>query len=378
MSCVKILNKNYVSLDILANSDVSSEQAAFPVVNAYSKYRRSKVWRSAGYYKVDATNNTIIFRDDTTTNKTATIAIGEYTSHATFMAAVDAALEAVGVSNYTVTQNSNFKFVIASDLSGGATAFQLRVEHISFTAEELLGFDDSAALTGASSYTADYLRINSPNEWILWDMGVSTNPQHFVLIGSRNRAIKISPNAVIKLQGSHTNNFASAPYEQTITYNDEAMYLFSATGLHTQALRYWRLSIEDQNPNGYIEVGGFFLGNQIEFERGAAGFPLNSSFVDRSETIFSEGGQSYSEIRPQSQSFQLQWNGLTKNDLEEITQFFREYGTGNPFYISIDSQAAFTPTANKMIKYVKFQNVPSWNLVSPNNYSCSMDIREEL
>lgn len=378
MSCVKLLNRNYVSLDILANSDVSSEQAAFPVVNAYSKYRRSKVWRSNGYYKVTASNNQIVFRDDTTTNIIASIAVGEYTSTASFMTAVDAALEAVGASAYTVTQNAYFKFVISSNLSGGATAFQLRVENAGFTASGLLGFDTATALTGSSSYTADFLRIQYPNDWILWDMGISTNPKHFILIGSRNRAIKISPSAVIKLQGSHTNNFTTPAYDQTISYDSEAMYLFSTTGLHTQALRYWRLSIEDQNPLGYIEVGGFFLGDDIEMERGAVQFPLQSSFVDRSDTIFSEGGQSYTEIKPQTQSYQLQWNGLTKNDLEEITQMFREYGVGNPFYISIDSQAAFTPTANKMIKYVKFESAPSWNLVSPNNYTCNMSIREEL
>jgi hypothetical protein len=371
------MTDNYVDLDVLANSDVSSEQAAFPVTNAYSKTRRSKVWRSNGYYKVTSLNNTIVLRDDANTDKYASIAIGEYNSAASFMSAVDAALESAGAANYTVTQSSSLKFIITSDLSGGSTAFKLMTSDPLFTAIDLLGFDDSIDRTGASSYTADYLRINQ-SEWILWDMGISTNPKNFILIGSRNSAIKISPSAVVKLQGNFTNNFSAPAYEATLNYDDQAIYKFSDTGLHTQALRYWRLYIEDQNPTGYVEVGSFFLGNHFDPTRGRVKFPFQSDYIDRSTTVYSEGGQSYSDVQQQSQKFSIEWNALTKDEMQKITDFFNEYGTARPFFISFDSDASFTPTANQMIKYVKFENEPSYQLVSPNNFSCNMKLREEL
>ena len=46
----RIFNENYINTDILANSDVSSENASFGIENI--SQRRSKVWRSNGYYEV--------------------------------------------------------------------------------------------------------------------------------------------------------------------------------------------------------------------------------------------------------------------------------------------------------------------------------------
>lgn len=376
--CLKLMSDNFVDLDILANSDVSSEQAAFPVTNAYNVNRRSKVWRSNGFYKVTSSNNVIRFRDSASTDIDATITVGEYSSTSAFMTAVDTALESAGAANYTITQNSNLKFVITSDLSGGATAFQLRTADAAFTAVSLLGFSTASNLTGASTYTADYIRINS-EEYILWDMGLSTNPQNFILIGSRNSPIKISSGATIKLQGNPTNDFTSPEFEQTLTYHDEAIVAFSDTGLHTDSLRYWRVAFTDiDNPLGYLEVGAFFLGNSMCLARGVPQFPFDSQYVDNSELVVSEGGQTFSEIKEQSQIYSIKWSALTKADQEEVTRVFRKYGTAKPFFISFDTDEVFSTENERMTKFVKFVDEPSYSLESPNNFSCIMKFREEL
>jgi hypothetical protein len=59
----RIYNENYLDQDALANDYVSSEQAAFPVDNAYNSVRRSKVWRSNGYWEITSSNNTFTFKD---------------------------------------------------------------------------------------------------------------------------------------------------------------------------------------------------------------------------------------------------------------------------------------------------------------------------
>lgn len=126
--CLRIYFDNYVDLDILANSDVSSAQTAFPITNAYNKQRRSKVWRSNGYFNVTDQNNQIVLRETSGgPNLTATIPVSEYRTTTSFIAAVKSALEDVGASTYTVTNSSStgYKFSIASNGAGGSGFFIL-------------------------------------------------------------------------------------------------------------------------------------------------------------------------------------------------------------------------------------------------------------
>ena len=377
MSCVKLLSENFADSEVYANVLESSANTSFPVTNVMARIRRSKVWRSAGYYNVTSSNNQIVFRDDASTNITATITTGEYTTTASFLSAVDTALEAVGAAQYTVTQNSNFKFVITSDLSGGATAFKLITTHASFTAASLLGFDTATDRTGGSTYTADFLRINS-EEFITFDLGIPSNPTDFALIGLRNQPLKISSTATIKLQGNTTNEWSSPEYEETITYDDECLYLTDSAGFHTSNLRYWRVSFSDQNPYGYIEVGAIFLGESYEPTRGAVVFPFNSGFSDLSVTVRSEGGQSFSDVSEKTQGFVCEWQALTYTELEELKRIWEIYGTSHPFFMSFDSGAIFSSSANRMVKLVKFKSEPNYTLISPNNFNFSMQFSEDL
>lgn len=377
MGGVRILENNFADSEIYANIYKSSEQASFPVSNVMARIRRSKVWRSAGYYDVTSSNNVIRFRDSASTDIDATIAVGEYTSHSSFMSAVDAALEAAGAANYTVTQNSYYKFVITSDLSGGATAFQLRTADAAFTAASLLGFDTASNLTGASTYTADYLRINS-SEWITFDLGVPDNPTDIAIIGARNTGLKISPNATVYLQGNTTNNWSSPEYSASLTYDDECIVSHSATGFHTTNLRYWRIKLSDQNSNGYIEIGSIFFGDAYVPTRGCVVFPFTSSYEDLSITIKSEGGQTFSDKMEKSQLFTAQWKGLTKTELEEFRRIWEKFGTSHPFFMSFDSDEAFSSAENRMCKYVKFLDEPKYELETPNNFTFTMNFREEL
>jgi hypothetical protein len=244
------MTENFIDAEIVSNRSASSAQTAFAVTNIENKQRRSKVWRSNGYWNIQAgVNDTIIFRETSLTNLTATIAFGEYTSSTSFFIAIKTSLEAIGASTYTITHTTDFKIQIASNGSGGGGIFELITTHASFNAENELGFANTSDFTGGLTYQGDFLRIHgSEGEWIRWDMGLSSNPSVFILTGPRNRALKISPTAVIKLQGNETNNWSSPNYEKTLTYDDSVIIESSDTGLHANSLRDWRLSIIDQNP----------------------------------------------------------------------------------------------------------------------------------
>jgi len=376
MGCVRIARTNYLDTALLASYDVTSEQSAFPLENAFSRNRRSKVWRSNGYFQVKTGENDIVFRESVGVDLTATVAVGEYNTTASFMTAVKNALDAAGASTYTVTQTSSLRFQIASDLAGGGGLFELRFASSTEMAD-LLGFDDVNRST-MSPQISDYLRINYPRERIIFDFGIDTLPESFYLIGPRNQALKISPSAIIKLEASPTDIWDSPPFSASVAYNDEVLHLYDIDLTATQAYRFWSISIEDQNQNGYVEVGAFFLGTEFITTRGGVNYPLNSTLNDRTTSVRSEGGQSFSSIREKTQTFSLEWNALTKVDVEVFEQMWADYGLAYPFFIAIDREEAFSTETERRIKFVKFTGEPSWSLIGPNIFKLSMTVQEEL
>ena len=381
MTNARIMTTNYIDPDIVSNSFVSSEQTAFPVSNLYNAQRRSKVWRSNGNWEVTAENNVIIFRETAIgPDLTATVAVDEYASTTLFCAAVKTALEAAGDSTYTVSQDATTsKIKIASDGMGGGGIFSLMwTDSDSAGFAAMTGYNTALDDTGALTYTADSLKIHT-SEWIKWDMGISTNPTAFILIGARNNPIKITPTATIKLQGNETNVWDDPSYEQTLTYDDEAISLFAADGLHTEALRYWRLFIQDtDNTAGYVEIGSLFLGIFASPTRGAIQFPLTGLPIDRSNTSVSEGGQTFSDIRQKTERLAFEWRGLTLTEKEEFDDLFSDVGTSLPFFVQLDPNLVYSSRASKYIRFVKFESEPTYSLDTPNNFSARWSIREEL
>ena len=121
-----------------------------------------------------------------------------------------------------------------------------------------------------------------------------------------------------------------------------------------------------------------FLGDFFEATRGAVQYPFSGQYVDRSVTTFSEGGQSFSDVRDKAEMFNITWFGLTVAEKEEIDILWLDLGTSNPFFVQFDPDTAFSSAGNKLIRYVKFSAAPSYDLVSPGNYSCKMTLREEI
>ena len=376
MSCFRFLSQNYLDLDLIANNDKSSEQSAFPLTNAYNKNRRAKVWRSNGWYQVTSSNNVIIFRETTAgSDLTATITPGEYT-RAEFIVAVKDAFDAAGDSTYTVSFTSNFKFSIASNGSGGAGDFELILSDILSTAYDLLGFDN-VDLDGALTYIADSIRLHT-SEWILADFGIDTDPKAFALIDARNSPLSITPTATVRLQGNHTNVWTSPVYDQVLSYDDRILHAISDTGLAGVALRYWRIYFVDQNPLGYVQVGAFFLGDTYQTIRGAPQFPFRNENIDRTDTVFSESSQTFSEIKPKTERFSLTWDALTIQEKEDIQYLFIKFGKGIPFFISMDTSIAFSTDQQYYIRYVKFADEPDFELRRPGIYRCTTVFEEQL
>jgi len=213
---VKICYPNYLDSERYTALTASSASASYPVTNLEGTSRRSKVWQSAGYFLVTSANKVIRFRDASGgADKDATIAEGAYTSIAALITAIDTAMEAAGAANYTITHTTAKKFKFESDLSGGATHFELRCADAAFTARDMLGFA-ATNLTGAANYTADSVRCHT-EEFITVDLGSAFNPKAFALFGPRNEPLRISQTATIKLQGNATDTWSAPAYDATLT-----------------------------------------------------------------------------------------------------------------------------------------------------------------
>lgn len=377
MTCFRILNTNYAFGDALANRILSSEDADFPATNLDDIYRRSKVWRTAGYFNIQSGSNTIVFRETIGVDLTATVTVDEYASIDAVALAIKTALEAAGASTYSVGRDATTKrWEITSDGSGGGGIFQLRWSQATAMAD-ILGYAASD-LTGALVYEADVLR-NHTEEFIIWDFGVPLNPTDFCLAGLRTEFLKISPSATVKIQGNDTNNWTSPQFEQTLTVDDKVLYHHNADGFDSSPRRFWRLYIQDKtNSYGYVEASLAFIGLSQDLDRGCVRFPFRTESIDPSVTTFSEGGQSYSDRRNKAQRINADWNGLTKQDFQELYEIFEEKGITEPFFIAADPSAAFSTAKEYWVRYVKFERDVAAELVSPNNYAMSMVFREQI
>lgn len=368
--------------DYVAATTKSSENADYPLTNALDIERRRRTWRSGGYFKVESGDNTLVFREQAGVDLTATIAAAEYASDATFFAAVKAALEDAGVGTYVVSRDTTTaRIKIQQSVAGGATVFQLRLADAASAAmAALMGYSTAANVTGATTYEADVIRIHS-EEWICWDLGGPVNPTAFIAVTDRNIPMQISPGATLKIQGNFTNDFSSPAVDLTCEYNDHVIQRIATDGLasNTYGYRYWRFQIIDNdNPDGYVELGVLFLGRHIVTTRGCPGFPFDSEAIDLSEVQYSEAGQAMAGARPMTDQFTLNWNGLNIASKELLVNLWAAFGKSNSFFICMDNDEAFSSDKALYVRLVKFTSEPKYTLIAPQIWAFTMPLREQL
>lgn len=373
-------DQNYLVPDLVTSVAATSQATNFYANNLYNSYQRSRVWRSAGYYNVTSSNNVIIFRETNSVDLTATISVAEYTSTTALATAVKTALEATGASTYTVEIDATTgKWKITSDGAGGGGIFELMWTDVLSTAAVILGFDTGADDTGALTYTADVLLIHT-EERLIWDLGVPTLPTSlFIFGGNRNEPIKLTAGSTIKIQANTTNSFSSPAYSSTLTYDERVIYQYATTGLGTTQYRYWSLQIiDDDNSNGYVELGSVFLGSMMTPTRGRIQFGFGVADQDFSDNVRTLGGQIYGNSRAKNEVYTASWFGLTNADKELIQAHFESKGTTVPFVAVIDPNEAAATEQETFIKMVKYSAGLTYTIVSPNLWQINMALEEVL
>jgi hypothetical protein len=378
MSKARFLHDNFIESSQTVTLTASSERSGFPGSNATRYDRRSQVWRSAGYWDIQSGSNTIVFRETTGVDLTATVTATTYSTTTLLLAAIKTALEAAGDSTYTVTQDSTTqKIKIASNGGGGGGIFQLRWTSSTAMASTL-GFDPTLNLTGALTYTADTLKIHT-EEWLEYDLGLALNPKAFVLTGARNQVLKLSTQATIYLQGNDTTNWTSPQFSTTLSYDRYALILTDSVGIASQGYRYWRVKILDaSNPLGYLEIALLYLGDFFEPTRGGIQFPFSRTLRDATTVSVTANGYAYANVLEKHYEMDLNYYGLTVTEKESLEDIFETFGKGHPFIVSLDPNAAFGSLESKHLHFVRFNNEPGFTLSSPGVFGAQIQLREEL
>jgi hypothetical protein len=382
MSCSQFLAFNYADESVIAELTASSAAIGFPVSNLVGSTRRTKVWRSGGYFNIEAGKNLIVFEETAATPLTATVVADEYESFDDLAAAIKTALEAVGSSTYTVTQDPvTLKAFIESDGTGGGGIF-----NILWTFEpdlgQTLGFDTTSNDTGSLEYLADSLRI-STGEFFLFDFGMGLNPDAIVVSWRQDELNTLLETAILNVKANHTNNFATVIYEENTAKTDYGFLIRkqNATdqGIAPSPLRFWKLTIEDlDNTTGFIELGSIFIGDFIGFTRGAIQFPFSASWDDGTLKTQTDGGQVFNQQRYMTRTFTAEFFALTKEEKAAFDEFFYEVRTGKPFYFLVDPNQVIETSVEKSLYYCRFASTPSWKLERPGVFSLSCQLREDI
>lgn len=379
MSCSLIIDTNLI--DQRVSYDASSENASYPASNVLDISKRKRTWRTAGNFVIESGSNTLVIKDvNGGPNLTATITAGTYASDALFFAALKSALEAASDSTFTITRNTTSKkIVITAVLGGAATHFEIVCTHANSAAMcGILGFSTAANRTGALAYTADLIRIHT-SEWIEFDFGAPVSPTAFLAVADRNRPLKVSLTATVRLQGNSTATWSSPQVNELATVNDRTIGLADEDGIGGTACRYWRVLIQDvDNSYGFLELGAIVIGTHAVLARGAPVFPLEVEEEDLSQKEKSEGGTLVGSKRDRTDFISLNFEGCTKADLEVLEDVAETYGTHSVFAVMLDTEGAFSSDVLKWARLVSMEQAPRKRLVRPNNWTVSWLLREAL
>lgn len=349
----------------------SSANVNFPVSNLKNPLR-SKRYRSSGTFVVDSIDNKINFKEvDGGTELTATISAGSY-SVSGLQAAIKVALELVGDNAYTVSFSSTTGlWSIASDgeyfdllnASGTDALTSLLVKALGFTALDK---------TGATTYAGSLIAIHT-KESVRFDFQTTQDIDSVVLFWPKEDGIRLSDNAVVKIEANATDVWTSPAVSETLTIDNTYMvasHFFDAP----QSYRYWRVTVQDpQNPYLHIELGLIWIGENTEFNEPENGFKF--SLEDMSVVSRTAFGHDYVDEYPQIATLEFKYNYLQYPTIQALENAFRLNGSKRPVLVVFD-EAELVFNKNHFLIYGKMEKVFNIEHVIYKLFNGSLKITE--
>ncbi len=175
-------------------------------------------------------------------------------------------------------------------------------------------------------------------ETIVFDLLTATEIDSVVLMWSKEDGVRLSNTAVVKIQANATNTWATPAVDITLSISNDyelASHYFTAV----QNYRYWRVSIADPlNPYGYLELGVVWLGKALAVDNAQNGFEF--SVIDRSKTVTTDFGHSYTDEYPLTIKLDFSYANLDYASVITLENAFRINGNRHPVMIVLDPEDA--------------------------------------
>jgi hypothetical protein len=348
----------------------SSANPSFPISNL-SNPLRSKRWRSSGTFVIDTSNNKINFKESGGgLELTATLTSGSY-SPSQLASEIKSKMDSVGASDYTVsystatgkwTVSSNGIYFSLLNLTGTNAA--------NATFKICLGFGNTDR-TGSLTYVGSLIAIHT-KERIVYDLKTIQDITSAVLFWPKEDGIKLSDDAVVKIEANATNVWDAPAVSETLTISDyQVASKFFATN---QEYRYWSVTIEDpQNPSLYVELGLVWIGENVEFSEPENGFKY--SLVDLSNVSKTDFGHQYVDEYPQIGVIEFNYSYIEYPTQQLLEDAFRENGIRKPVLVVFDENDTVFNRDHFMV-YGKMDSRFDTNHVSYNLFNGGLKITE--
>ncbi len=293
---------------------------------------RSKTWRSAVGWTIDANNAKIDFNRGGV--KAATIASATYATGAALATAIVTALEAADATPVWACSYDagTKKFTISSDLaftllwaSGANTLVACHYE---------LGF--AVADTGSATSQTGATAVYCSRFWLKADLVTAASVLAGIVINHNSAA-----GGIYTLQGNATDAWTAPTVNQVLAGDANIRIAFIAT----QTLRYWRLVVNDcGNALGYGEVGIWFAGpyTQPSISYGI-GFTMTPE--ELSEVTIAISGAHFQDEKPSRPTWSMGWLEAPEADRALLAAAFALVPKGRCFFVSFNAVDSPTDTA---------------------------------
>lgn len=364
---LRVMNNNFMS----DGFTYSSQTAAFPGSNSYNT-SRSKVWKAAGNFEIDSSNNKIYINDGT--NKTITLTSASYGTGALLAAHIQTQLNASS-SNWTCSYNSSTTFKFTVSRSSGTAV--LRKSQTSGASWNTIGFVGTSDIS-TSPFVADEQR-NHTHEWLKCDLGVPQLATFVGIISGVDEVFSLSDTATVKLQANNIDDWASPPLDITLTIDDYGCMHFLDDDT-TATYRYWRIKIIDRlnyvGPTG-VKLAYVYVGNHTTITLSNVSVGIRKELTDPSNVLQSEGGSLFFETRPRYLTINgAQVQLLSGSEQRELEQLFYDLGKRTPFFISLDPGLAISDSLGELTRFVVMSSSPTLQHILRDYYSFSFEMRE--
>lgn len=358
---IRFANNNYLS----ASATHSTFDSSYPFANIYDT-RRGLVGVFRGNFTVTAGENDKLYINDGT-DKTVTLAAAEYTG-TTLASHIQTQLNAAS-TNWICTYSTSTYLFTVNRTSGTAA---LRFSQTTNAAWDMLGFigltDDSTP-----SFVSDESRIHS-EEWIKIDIGISQEVGFVGIVGPISEAFGISDTAVLKIEGNSIDDFSAPPTSIAMQVSDLGAFAYPDV-----SHRFWRLSIKDrQNTGGpsALKIGYLSISSIVAVGNSSISTGFQAGYIDPSILLVSENGTRYHDTRQKYFTLSGEIQAAFGDSRRDLEQFFYDYGTSEPFFMSIDAGLRVFENQGEVTKLVRFEAQPSLQNIIRDYFNVSLSVSE--